>query len=134
MIEEKIRSAGLIDRVVLAGVRGDVPRVMLAAMDVFVFPSHFEGLGLVLLEAQAAGLPCVASERVPAEANVDKDLFHTVSLARTAPEWADVVVQVQSARSDRAITFHALQTSGFDICINVRRLEKLYVNACKQRS
>jgi glycosyltransferase involved in cell wall biosynthesis len=134
MIEEKIRSAGLIDRVVLAGVRGDVPRVMLAAMDVFVFPSHFEGLGLVLLEAQAAGLPCVASERVPVEANVDKDLFHTVSLARTAPEWADAVLQVQSARSDRAITFHALQTSGFDIRINVRHLEKLYVNACKQRS
>ncbi len=66
-IEEKVRRLGLDDRVIFAGVRADVPRLMLGAMDCFVFPSFHEGLPLVLLEAQAANLPCIISNTISDE-------------------------------------------------------------------
>ena len=69
-IEEAAARLGLTDRVIFAGPRADVPRLMRGAMDVFLFPSLFEGLGLVLIEAQAAGVPCVVSDVVPGEADV----------------------------------------------------------------
>jgi glycosyltransferase involved in cell wall biosynthesis len=132
-IEERVRSAGLANEAIFAGVRADVPRVMLGAMDVFVFPSHYEGLGLVLLEAQAAGLPCVVSDRIPPEAKIEEALFHTLPLSRTAAEWADVILSLPSVELNRDRTIGALGKKGFDIRQNVRRLEDLYADARKQR-
>ena len=68
-IERQARAAGLAGRLRFAGVRDDVPRLMQAAMDVLLFPSRHEGLGLVLVEAQAAGLACVISDVIPPEAD-----------------------------------------------------------------
>jgi len=62
IVEEKLRELNLLDRTIFAGVRPDVP-ALLHAMDVFLFPSLWEGLPLTVLEAQAAGLPCVISAR-----------------------------------------------------------------------
>ena len=132
-IEGKVRAVGMSNRVTFAGVRGDVPRIMQAAMDVFVFPSHFEGLGIVLLEAQAAGLPCVASDRIPAEARLPSAIFHTLPLTRSAAEWADVVLGTRSTRSDGMAAIDELRTNGFDIRVNIRRLENLYADARTQR-
>lgn len=132
-IEDKVRAAGLSNRVIFAGIRGDVPRIMLAAMDVFVFPSHFEGLGIVLLEAQAAGLPCVASDRIPVEARLPSANFRTLPLTRCAAEWADTVLDIRSARPDRMAAIDELRTNGFDIRVNIRRLENLYADARIQR-
>ena len=73
---------------VIAGPRDDVPRLMTAAMDVFLFPSHYEGFGLVLLEAQAAGVPCVFTDSLPAEVDVLPALVHRVPLATPAADWA----------------------------------------------
>ena len=61
-------------------IREDI-NVMLHSMDVFVFPSIFEGLGLVLLEAQAAGLPCIVSEAIQPEADLGLNLFTNLKLA-----------------------------------------------------
>jgi len=69
-IERQVAQAGLAERVIFAGIRPDVPRIMLGAMDLFLFPSLFEGLPLALVEAQAAGLPCVFSDVVSEEADV----------------------------------------------------------------
>jgi glycosyltransferase involved in cell wall biosynthesis len=69
-IERQIAKVGLADRAVLVGRRRDVPRLMLGAMDTVLFPSLFEGLGLVLIEAQAAGLPRLLSSNIPEEADV----------------------------------------------------------------
>lgn len=70
----KARSLGVEDAVLFAGVRKDAPR-MLQAMDVFVFPSLYEGLGIVLVEAQSAGLPCVVSDTIPTDAYLTDLVF-----------------------------------------------------------
>jgi glycosyltransferase involved in cell wall biosynthesis len=62
-VERRAAELGL--RAVFTGSRGDVPRLMLGAMDAFVFPSRFEGLGLAMVEAQAAGLPVIAADVHP---------------------------------------------------------------------
>ena len=69
-IETMARDLGIEKSVAFAGYRSDVPRLMLSAMDVFAFPSIAEGLGIALIEAQAAGLRCLVSDAVPRVASV----------------------------------------------------------------
>lgn len=91
-IEALVKERGLTDRFVFAGVRPDVPRIMKGAMDCFLFPSLYEGVGLVLWEAQAAGLPTIASGAVPREACLAPELFSTVPLSAPPEYWADVIL------------------------------------------
>jgi glycosyltransferase involved in cell wall biosynthesis len=84
---ELIAEKGLSDRVKLLGVRKDMVRLMLAA-DVLLFPSRAEGMGMVAIEAQAAGLPVLASSAVPDEVTVLKELVDFCSLDAPFPEWA----------------------------------------------
>lgn len=81
----------LADRVHFLGVRSDIPRVF-SAMDVFVFPSLYEGLGMSLVEAQAAGLPCVCSTEVPPEAVVSGSVCQ-LGLNEPLGAWVDAVFQ-----------------------------------------
>lgn len=73
-LEQQVRhhteELGLTDRVIFAGAHKDVERFY-QAMDVFLFPSRFEGFGMAMIEAQAGGLACVASDIVPEETNID---------------------------------------------------------------
>ena len=73
---------------------------MISVMDSFVFPSRYEGLGLVVVEAQAAGLPCLISDRVPSEAIVDASLVRVVTLERSAAEWAEAVLSLKNLRRE----------------------------------
>lgn len=127
-IERKIAALGLGEHVVLAGVRADVARLMLGAMDAFVFPSRNEGLGIVLLEAQAAGLPCVVSDVVPAEASVVAELTDRRSLSESPARWAEAVLALRD-RSDlpqRAEALARLQRSSFELHRAIGELETIY--------
>ena len=93
-IREKIQKLNLGTAVKMLGVRNDVPN-LLQAMDVFVFPSVFEGLGIALLEAQATGLTCIASKDViPEEVKVTPQL-QFVSLEESAEVWADRILNAE---------------------------------------
>lgn len=74
-----------LKNVLLLGKRDDVQNWMQAA-DVFLFPSHFEGLGIVAIEAQASGLPVITTNKIPMEADMNIGLFHRVSLGNIK-EW-----------------------------------------------
>ena len=73
--------------------RDDTPRLMLGAFDFFLFPSRWEGLGLALVEAQAAGLRCFASTAVPPEAIVIPSLVKQLPLSAGPEFWANAILQ-----------------------------------------
>ena len=127
-IEQKVNQAGLADRVVFAGVRPDVPRLMVGAMDVFLFPSLSEGLGIVLIEAQSAGLPCIVSDAVPKEADVVKPLIRRISLSQPASAWAEAILAARDAAptitQPEAMTI--MEKSPFNIQTSVKQLEVVY--------
>ncbi len=86
-LEREVRSWGLEANIRFLGVRNDVSRLMLAS-DLLLFPSLAEGLGMVVVEAQAAGLPVLASDVVPREATVIPELVSFRPLAAGADSWA----------------------------------------------
>lgn len=85
-IKQKVTSLGLQNDVLFLGFRNDINELM-QAMDVFVLPSLWEGLPFTLVEAQAAGLPCVISDVVSDESIVT-DLIKKESLKQSAEIWA----------------------------------------------
>jgi glycosyltransferase involved in cell wall biosynthesis len=116
--EMRRRSAemGILNRAIFAGVRDDVERLMRGAMDVFVFPSFFEGIGNVLIEAQAAGLPVVMSERVTDEAIVIPELVRKISLTESPCFWADAVLEMSERKAeDNGIFVDRLRGTEIDI-------------------
>lgn len=127
-IEQKVAQVGLADHVTLAGTRSDVPQLMLGAMDVFLLPSLYEGLGLVLVEAQAAGLPCIFSDIVPEEADVVKPLVRRMSLSQSSSAWAKAVLTVPDNGSTltEMDTLTFVEKSDFNIETSVKKLIKVY--------
>ncbi len=88
-MHEQVQAIGLSDAVIFAGIRDDIPEA-LRSMDVFLFPSIYEGLGISFVEAQAAGLHCIASTGTPDHAcisdraqrlSLDRDLWTTKAIA-----------------------------------------------------
>ena len=119
-VREMINNSGNADRITLISNRGDVNRV-LAAMDVFMFPSLFEGLGIALLEAEAAGLRCVVSDRIPKETYVSEKL---VALSLDAPlsDWCDAILD------DSIKTEPYMSLNDYDMNNIISTLENLYEN------
>lgn len=120
---QKAQELGVRDKVVCLGLRKDVPRVM-QAMDVFVFPSLFEGLGIAVVEAQAAGLPVVASDRVPPAAVVT-DLVIRLPLELGTRRWAETVRD--SLKTQREDTYVQFQNTPYDIRQTASRLQAFYL-------
>lgn len=122
-VERLIQELDLQDSVILLGMRQDVPS-LLQAMDVFVFPSLVEGLGVSLVEAQACGLPCVASDRVPEEAKVT-ELVTFLSLSDPYAVWVDEICRVKG-NSERKNRKGDVKAAGYDILDSAKALEQYY--------
>lgn len=127
-MQEKAQELGIAEHVHFLEVRSDVADLM-QAMDVFVFPSLYEGLGIALIEAQAAGLPCVVSDIIPHEAYLT-DLVDSESLSAPAGKWAEKIVAKRAfPRTDRRSEIAA---HGFDITTEAVKLQEFYLNAYEQ--
>lgn len=121
-IEEKRRALGLEDKVVLLGVRTDTA-ALLQAMDVFLFPSKYEGLPIAMVEAQCSGLPCLASDVITADVDVTP-LVQKMPLDAPPSAWADrILILAQEKRS--APAYDVFTEKGFDIREMVKRYEEL---------
>lgn len=116
---------GLQNSVLFMGVRKDVNELY-QAMDIFVLPSLFEGLPVVAIEAQCAGLPVIVSDAVTTEACISNN-FHTVSLTTDADHWADKILNtaVDHSRENMA---SIISNSGFDIKSTAKDLTDFYKN------
>lgn len=127
-IQQKVNELNLTDSVIFTGVRSDVHR-LLQAIDVFVFPSVYEGLPVTIIEAQAAGLPCVISDHVPDECIVTQDLVTIQKLSDSPESWATHIVSRMNI--DRKDTREEIKSHGFDIAENAKWLEEFYLEQSK---
>ncbi|MBV1817956.1 glycosyltransferase family 1 protein [Clostridium cochlearium] len=125
-IQKHIDDLGINDKVKLTGVVGNVNDYM-QAMDVFVFPSIFEGLGIVAIEAQTSGLPCIVAETIPKEAYVT-DLIKSVSLKEPVDIWAETILKY-IAVYERRNTYKQIKCSGYDIFETAKWFEEFYLNS-----
>ncbi len=123
-IEKKVHDLGLTDKVIFAGVRSDVPD-LLQAMDVFIFPSLHEGLGLVTIEAQATGLHCIVADTIPKEAYVT-ELIEAESLKAPANQWAENILKYANGYLRIGKT-ELIKTKGYDIVETAKWLENFYL-------
>ena len=92
-VKECVKELGIENHVIFAGQRKDMARLY-QAMDILVFPSLYEGLGLVPIEAQMSGLPVLAADTVPREIVRDNSLVEFLSLSASAEVWADKALEM----------------------------------------
>lgn len=124
-IKEKVKKLNLEDKVIFLGARNDIAELM-QAMDVFLFPSIFEGLGLVLIEAQVAGIPVIASKNViPNEVKMTNG-FIFVSLQKSANEWAEIVLQQIKTKKQNQKNIEYIRKNGYDIKNEVKKMQQYF--------
>jgi glycosyltransferase involved in cell wall biosynthesis len=126
ILRARVEQAGLGERVAFAGVRRDIGRLM-AGADALLFPSRAEGLGMVAVEAQAAGVPVLASTSVPKECVVIAELVRFLDLDAGPAAWRDeLLALVRAPRVDAADANRRVAASPFAITHSARRLAELY--------
>lgn len=126
MIHERVEEYGLTDSVIFHGTSDSVNE-LLCAMDCFIFPSLWEGLGIVAIEAQASGLPVIASDKVPLEAKVS-DLLIYKNLEDGIEEWSNIVLKVEAQAYDRKKYNAIVAESGYSIDKVAIQLENIYLD------
>lgn len=127
-VEKQIEVLGIKDKVILTGVVPNVNDYM-QAMDVFVFPSLFEGLPVALVEAQASGLPCVVSDVITREVAITPYIKY-VSLNLSPEEWAKEVL-ISSRGIQRYKCAEMIVKAGFDVVQVANDLCSWYIEKYK---
>ncbi|MGD6942442.1 glycosyltransferase family 1 protein [Cytobacillus gottheilii] len=123
-LEKKISDIGLTDNVIFTGVRKDVETIF-QVMDAFVFPSLYEGLGIVLVEAQTTGLKCFTSNKVvPKDVDVT-GLVRFLDLNNSPKLWADEILRNKSY--SRVSTNEEIRMSGYDIYQVAQEIQEWYL-------
>ena len=127
-MQEKVQELGIAEHVRFLGVRSDVADLM-QAMDMFVLPSLYEGLPVTMVEAQAAGLPCIISDKVPPECILTEGLVDVMPLSASPETWAEKILAKRAIpRTDRRAEIAA---HGFDISTEAVKLQDFYLEASK---
>ncbi len=119
-IEKKLKRLNLDNKYLILSNRLDIPN-LLNIMDAFVFPSIYEGLGMVLIEAQKMKLPCFISDTIPDYAIIS-NLVTTLSLSESPKEWAEKIVNYKYPQS---LIFNDYN---WDMEIVIKKLEDIYLN------
>lgn len=128
LIEQQTARLGLSEYVVFAGLRQNSAALMRGVMDVFVLPSLHEGLPIVGIEAQTAGLPFVLSSNVSEELDINKALIRRLRLSQSPAEWAEAILATRLVAPgiDQARVLSLMQHSALNIQASLRRLEQIY--------
>lgn len=131
-IEAMVVEQGLQDHVTFLGERRDVPDLY-QAMDVLILPSFFEGLPMVGVEAQCAGLPIVCSDRVPKEVAIGSSVFLPLDLEPR--RWAECIrgISVEAgSSSQRERGVKMAREKGFDVALEADRLMRRYESLARK--
>jgi glycosyltransferase involved in cell wall biosynthesis len=126
-IQDKVEKLGLSDSVIFLGVRSDVNEIF-QGMDVFLFPSKYEGLGIVVIEAQATGLQCIVSENIPEEA-VITDLVTKLPLEIPVNEWVKFMLgSIYYREINRQKYNELIRMNGYEVKSTSLELESFYLS------
>ena len=120
---------GLKNSIKLLGNRSDTNRLY-QAMDVFVFPSRVEGMGLAAIEAQAASVPVIASTELPDEVEIASNIKR-IDLNNGADYWAKAIVEVKPGQDEHSI--ESMQKKGFDIQEQAGKMADYYLKLLKEK-
>ena len=128
--EAQVAGWGLSKSIIFAGARADVPRLMIGS-DLLLFPSLAEGLGMVVVEAQAAGLPVLASDTTPRECVVDSQLVQFASLKSSPETWSERALQIIESGGHHTRANSIVRQSAFAIENSAQRLRSIYDHSRK---
>lgn len=124
-IKEKAKRLEIEQYVHFLGTRDDVNELDMA-FDVMLFPSRYEGLPVVLVEAQCTGLPCVVSDSITTEADISNNVVR-ISLNELPKEWAKrVVATAENMEAKRKYAYLAVETSGYSMASVSKRMTQIY--------
>lgn len=125
-MEEEAQRLNLLSDVLFLGTEEHIHELM-RTFDVFVMPSLYEGLPVVLVEAQASGLPCIISDTITEKVDTGLGLVKRVSLSKPMDIWAETIVRAAAAgRPKRELVKDTLAKLGYDARRNVGALMNLY--------
>lgn len=130
-VKDKVAEKRLSDCVHFLGNRKDMNRIY-QAMDVFVFPSLFEGLGIVAIEAQAVGIPIVCSEGLPPETDITP-IYQKKMLSEGAEKWADAALEMAKNSKAHTNMQQYVIDAGFDMDVTAKYMENYYLMRFKQK-
>lgn len=125
-IEKLVREKRIEKKVHFLGLRKDIEYI-LSSIDLFLFPSLYEGLGIVLIEAQSASVPCLVSSVIPNEADLNIELVKKLNLSTNIEDWvSEIQEMIKIDRKNWYDIEQALSESGYDIKASSERLFKIY--------
>lgn len=130
-IKTKVKELGLEEKTRFLGQRSDI-NGLYQAMDLFVLPSLYEGLGMVLIEAQTSGLPCICSTNVPLEAKITNNIIFN-SLNSPIEIWSANIQKLLKNYSRQALTKNH-KLSEFDITLESKKLENKYMELIERKN
>lgn len=126
-LEKKAEENGLKENIVFWGNISDVDKKMLMS-DVFVLPSKYEGFPTVVLEAQAAGLPCYISDVVTKDMGLT-DLITFLPLTLSPESWGNYILEEKGKKAHRnREIYNSIIREKYDISVTVRKITKIYDN------
>ena len=125
-IREKVNKLGIEKNIYFLDVRKDIPNI-LSKVDLFVLPSIHEGLGLVLLEAQASKVPCLVSEAIQSEVDLDIDLINKLNLSDGSKKWAEEAFRIIKEKNINEVdVMKAVKSKKYDLDSIVSNLISVY--------
>lgn len=125
LLEEKRAELGIVGSVILYGVTDQIPQ-WLSAMDYYVMPSLSEGVPISAVEAQANGLPCLLSDRVPVDADINADVYH-LPIDKGPEPWIQMLIKLpRKSVQERKAGVDAVRQAGFDKKDTRKYIAELY--------
>lgn len=127
-IKSRVKEHPYRNRIILYG-ETDNPTALYSAMDIFVFPSRYEGLPVVLLEAQISGVPCVVSDKITREVDLGDLIWKSIDDA--PKQWANEILSVEYRSEEERTTYrkkHLGEIQQYDITHSVKQLDEIYTN------
>lgn len=122
-IRKQVEESAIKD-VVFMGTRDDVNEI-LQGMDIFLLTSLFEGLPVVLVEAQCTGIQCFVSDKITKEIKITDDI-HYLDIEQDPADWAKAISEKANLKTDRSQAYKQIEAGGYSIVKESKKLEALY--------